>query len=235
MADPRSQDGNVAWTDVVRFVRQLSHDLRNHLNAIELQSVYIGEITSDSEVKTEIQRLREMIAQASTELQRLSAQLAEVNPVLIPYGAADFLNDLKQKVANDFEDFGAKTTWDLEMGDAELKIDPQLLLQAFLELFRNAFQRRSNGAPPAAKARVENDQLLFTLHEPKPHHFDLTTDNWGREPLRHLSQGHYGLGLNRARAIVEGHGGKLSAHYDSTASVLLSTISLPLLKERHRP
>ena len=32
----------VPWSDTVRFVRQLSHDLRNDLNAIELQSAYIG-------------------------------------------------------------------------------------------------------------------------------------------------------------------------------------------------
>ena len=40
----------VPWSDTVRFVRQLSHDLRNDLNAIELQSAYIGELTQDQEL-----------------------------------------------------------------------------------------------------------------------------------------------------------------------------------------
>ena len=39
-----------AWSDIVRFIRQLSHDLRNHLNAIELQSAYIGELERDEEL-----------------------------------------------------------------------------------------------------------------------------------------------------------------------------------------
>jgi hypothetical protein len=33
-------DLQVAMPDVARFVRQLSHDLRNHLNAAELQSAF---------------------------------------------------------------------------------------------------------------------------------------------------------------------------------------------------
>ena len=46
---------------MVHFVRQLSHDLRNDLNAIELQSAYIGELTQDQELTTEIKRLREVV------------------------------------------------------------------------------------------------------------------------------------------------------------------------------
>src|SRR5205085_3517288 len=40
-----NHSSSVPWDDVVRFVRQLSHDLRNDLNALELQSAYIAELT----------------------------------------------------------------------------------------------------------------------------------------------------------------------------------------------
>ena len=52
---------SVPWSDAVRFIRQLSHDLRNDLNAIELQSAYIGELTQDQELTNEINRLREVV------------------------------------------------------------------------------------------------------------------------------------------------------------------------------
>ncbi len=52
----------VPWTDAVRFIRQLSHDLRNHLNAIELQSAYISECEATVETKAEIDRLRKMLS-----------------------------------------------------------------------------------------------------------------------------------------------------------------------------
>ncbi len=217
---------------MVRFVRQLNHDLRNNLNAVELQSAYLSELTENAELKSEIQRLREMVAQVGTNLQRLSSALAEVNPVFISYDLADFLGDLKHRVTNDFAGEAATTTWDMQVGDADLNIDPQLLLQAFVELFANAFQHEPGEGAPAVKAHIDKDRLVFTLREPK-RRFDLSTENWGREPLRKVSQGHYGLGLSRARAIIEAHGGKLDAEYDAAASALLTTVTLPLSNERH--
>ncbi|PYK48239.1 MAG: hypothetical protein DME51_11940 [Verrucomicrobia bacterium] len=66
MAEKPSQDAknspSVSWSDTVRFIRQLGHDLRNDLNAIELQSAYIGELEKNEEVLGEIKRLREMVS-----------------------------------------------------------------------------------------------------------------------------------------------------------------------------
>jgi len=221
---------SVSWTDNVRFVRQLSHDLRNHLNAAELQAVYISELTGDAELKTEIKRLRATIAGLGAILQKLLADLGQVKPSLMPYRAVDFVEDLRQKFAHDFPQESAAVNWDVQPGDAALNVDPQLLQQALLELFANAFQHQRGQGPLAATAKIDNDRFVFTLREPKAG-FELSTENWGREPLRKISQGHYGLGLNRVRVIVEAHGGELHAHYDPTESVLLTTITLPLSAE----
>ena len=58
--------------------------------------------------------------------------------------------------------------------------------------------------------------------------FSSDTQNWGREPLRNIRQRHYGLGLNRVRAIIEAHGGELQAQYDPKAATLVSTVTLPV-------
>jgi len=221
---------SVSWTDIVRFVRQLSHDLRNHLNAAELQAVYIGELTGDAELKTEIKRLRATIAGLGAVLQKLSADLGQIKPTFMPYRAVDFVEDLRQKFAHDFPQKSAAVNWDVQPGDAALNVDPQLLQQALLELFANAFQHERGQGQLAATAKIDNDRFVFTLRESKAG-FELATENWGREPLRKISQGHYGLGLNRVRVIVEAHGGELHAHYDATESVLLTTITLPLSAE----
>ena len=95
----RKESPAVSWADMVKFVRQLSHDIRNNLNAVELQSAYLAELAQDPEMKNEIQRLREMTSEIGVNLQRLTAGLSQVNPDPMPYSAADFIEDLKQKLA----------------------------------------------------------------------------------------------------------------------------------------
>ena len=213
---------------MVKFVRQLSHDIRNNLNAVELQSAYLAELAEEGEMKTEIQRLREMISQIGISLQRLTAGLSQLNPNLIPYPAADFVEDLKQKLAKEFPDNAAKVTWDVQMKDATLQVDPQLAQQPFLEIFGNAFQHERNIKSITAKAYIDKNRFVFEVREPKVS-FELSTENWGREPLQNVSQGHYGLGLNRARSIAEAHGGDFRAEYDRKISTLITTMTLPSL------
>jgi K+-sensing histidine kinase KdpD len=231
MEEKAPQEGkdseSVPWSDAVRFIRQLSHDLRNDLNAIELQSAYVSELEENEELKGEIKRLREMVSGMTATLQRLSKAVGEVKPSPISYAAADFMEDLRTKIAHDFSKQSTEITWDIELGDVMLNIDPLLLQEAFAELFANAFRHDCSKGSLLARARIDNDRFLFTLHEPKAG-FDLPTKNWGREPLRKMSQRHYGLGLNRVRAIVQAHGGELHAQYDPKASMLLTTLNLPL-------
>jgi signal transduction histidine kinase len=230
MAEPSFEDpsdvSNVGWSDVVHFIGQLSHDLRNHLNAIELQSAYISELERDDELKGEIKRLRIMISGLASTLQSLSKAVSVVKPNLISYPAADFVEDLREKINRDFSGETAEITWNGRLGDAMLNVDPQLLQETFIELFANAFRHNRGKGVLVATAKIDNNQFLFTLEEPKAR-FDLPTDKWGREPLRKISQGHYGLGLNRVRAIVEAHGGELYAQYDPEHSMLVTRLSLP--------
>jgi K+-sensing histidine kinase KdpD len=221
-----SESPGVPWPDMVKFVRQLSHDIRNNLNAVELQSAYLAELAEEGEMNTEVQRLREMVSKIGISLQRLTGGLSQTNPNLIADLAADFVEDLKQKLAKEFPENAAKVTWDVQLKDATLQVDPQLAQQAFLELFGNAFQHERDIKSIMAKAYIDNNRFVFELREPKAR-FALSTKNWGREPLRNVSQGHYGLGLNRARSIAEAHGGDFYAEYDRKTSTLLTTMTLP--------
>ena len=223
---PPDKSPSVAWPDIVKFVRQLSHDIRNNLNAVELQSAYLAELAEEGEIKGEIQRLRAMTSQIGTSLQRLTAGLSEANPNLIAYPAADFVEDLKEKLTKEFPDNAGKVIWDVQLKDATLQIDPQLAQQAFLEIFGNAFQHERNLKAITARAYIANNRFVFELQEPKAR-FELSTENWGREPLRNVSQGHYGLGLNRARSVAEAHSGDFQAEYDQKTSTLITTVRLP--------
>jgi len=220
-------DLQVSLPDVVKFVRQLAHDLRNHLNAAELQSAYLAEIADEPELKEEINRLRAMVSEVGATLQSLTAALSQPRLTEMPYSAADFVEDLRQRLAADHPDESTKVQWDVQVGEASLQIDPQLLLPALTELFANAFRHDRGEGVISAGARIEGDRFLFALSEPKQS-FERSTDNWGREPMQSVGQGHYGLGLHRARVIIEAHRGQLNARYDSPASRLITTVALPL-------
>jgi K+-sensing histidine kinase KdpD len=231
MAEPPSEDRtdtlDVAWSDVVRFIRQLSHDLRNHLNAIELQSAYISELEREDELKSEIKRLRGMVYGLTSALRSLSKAVSDFKPNLIPYPVADFAEDLKKKIDHDFSGQGTAITWNIQVGDAILSVDPQLLQEALSELFANAFLHSHGKGNVVVTAKIENGQFFFTMEESNAR-LEGTADNWGCEPLRKVGPNHYGLGLHRVRAIIEAHGGKMHAQYDPNASGLITTLALPV-------
>jgi K+-sensing histidine kinase KdpD len=226
-SDAATDSLTVPWSDTVRFVRQLSHDLRNDLNAIELQSAYIGELTQGQELTNEIKRLREVVSGLNSTLQRLSRAVGAVEPNVVAYPAGEFLADMRTQIERNFSKENQEITWDVQLRDEMLNIDPQLLQEVFVELFANAFQHDRGKGALLARARITDGRFLFTLHEPKAV-FSSDTQNWGREPLRNIKQRHYGLGLNRVRAIIEAQGGELQAQYDSKAATLISTVALPV-------
>ena len=182
-------------------------------------------------MKEEIGRLRGMVSQCGVALQKLALKINPPPPNLTSYGVNEVVEDLQAKLKTEFPKDADAIEWQVEAQGGTVEIDPQLLQEAFLELFRNAFEHRKNGSSLLFIANREGDNLVFSLHEQKAE-FTLSTNNWGREPLRHVNRGHYGLGLNRARTIVEGQGGTLQAQYDSTGSKLITQIRLPLTVER---
>lgn len=218
---------DIPWGNVARFVRQLSHDLRNHLNAAELQSAYVGEIATDQEIKNEVKRLRGMLGELGTILQKLAADMAPAHPNLMPYRAADFLEDLRRKMESTAKQQAVPViAWDVQVGAAVVELDPQLSIVVMQELLTNAARFGSENAVTVQATIDATKSLVLTLIEPKES-FESATAAWGREPLRHVSQGHYGLGLNRARMIVESQGGRFETHYDQAGKNLRTTITLP--------
>ena len=219
---------DISWTELTKFVGQLNHDLRNHLNAVELQAAFLGEITAEAEAKEEIKRLREMTGETCEHLQRLSASLAKIKPTMMPYLATEFVEDLRSKLVLEEPEQAAGVEWKTSLGAERIEIDPHLLQEAFLELFRNAaLHGRAEGAL-VFEAQAAGETVQFILREPKTT-FEAATENWGGRPLEQVRSGHYSLGLFRARSIFEAHHGTLGAQFDSGTSTLITTVSLPRL------
>ena len=225
-----SDTRDVPWNDVVRFVRQLSHDLRNHLNAIELQSTFLAELAQDGELKPEVQRLREMTYEIGVTLQKLTGAMSEANPRLMSYRVADFVDDLRQKIETERPKESGSIDWDVSW---EMKLCRSIRSSCSKPRSNFSTTLSSTSAEKAiivVHARTEGDHFVFELREPKKT-FAALTENWGNEPLLKVGRGHYGLGLHRVRVIVEAHQGQLQARYVSESSCLHTTITLPLSRE----
>jgi K+-sensing histidine kinase KdpD len=217
----------IRWPVLTKFVGQLTHDLRNHLNAVELQAAFLNEIVTDEEIKAEIKRLREMTAQLAAHLQKLSARLKSPQPQTMTYSAKEFVEDLRDWLKREQPQLAETVEWQDSLGAEAFQIDPQLLQEAFREIFANAATHgRAEGAI-SFTSRSRPDRIELVLREPKATGFAAETENWGMRPLESVGRGHYGLGLFRARGIFEAHDGTLRAQFDPAASVLVTTVTLP--------
>jgi len=216
----------IPWSTMTKFVSQLNHDLRNHLNAIELQSAFLSEIADNPETSKEVQRLREMTAELSAHLLKLSRLLARVQPMTMSYLASEFVEDLRAKLEQDRSTEAKTVEWESSLNAEAFEIDPQLLQAALLELLENAFTHSRGRGSIKFSAEANSEAIEFRITEPKER-FEQPVENWGSQPLLNIRDGHYGLGLFRARSILEAHYGTLRAEFDPGAEVFTTTICLP--------
>jgi K+-sensing histidine kinase KdpD len=216
----------ISWTELTKFVSQLNHDLRNHLNAIELQAACLGEIVREPEAESELKRLRELTGDLCTHLQRLSTSLAKIQCNTMRYLAKEFIEDLQARLGREQPDLAVEVEWKNSLDAEVVEIDPHFLQEAFLELFCNAAAHQRGKGLLVFEAHLNGGAIEFILREPKTN-FNGETENWGGRPLRRNRSGHYGLGLFRARSIFEAHHGTIRAHFDPAASTLITTVAVP--------
>ncbi len=211
------------------FVGQLAHDIRNGLNALELQLTYLREISTDPEAVDEIKGLRNTLTNVTRQLQSLRVATGVVSPYVLEYPATDFFDDLQQRFVKQHPQASGKVIWAVEpASEALLMVDPELTLNSLLELLTNALHFASPEATPIRVQVATIDQrTVFLLRELQTAPPTVTPAEWGRTPLLTTRRGAYGLGLFHARRCLEKQGGTLSVEYVINQNVLTTTVTLP--------
>jgi nitrogen fixation/metabolism regulation signal transduction histidine kinase len=213
---------------VATFVRQVTHDIRNNLNSLDLQSAFVAEIVEDPEAVEEVRRIRAIVQQSAKALQALSANFWSAQPSPITYSAGIFVEDLRDRLVKQHPDQAPQVQWTVEIDEAaSIAIDIEMIFAAIAEVFKNSFQFREAGQPISARAFIEDGQFVLEVREAKTS-VASAPEGWGREPFVSSRRGGYGLGLFRARRLLGLHGGRLEFVYDSGSALLLSRIFLPL-------
>jgi K+-sensing histidine kinase KdpD len=217
----------IPYSRIAAFVRQVTHDVRNNLNSLDLQAAYATELITDPEAAAEVKRLRAIIQTSAKQLQALSANFQSTTPHFVTYQAAILVEDLRDRLTKTFPETAGDVTWKVELAGEQLEVDVEMIFGALTELFRNAFQFRGNGAKIDVYVGIEERQFVLEMCEPKPTP-PTEPEHWGEEPFVSSRRSGYGLGLFRVRRSVSAHHGNLSFSYDSSRTLLKTRVTLPV-------
>jgi hypothetical protein len=209
---------DVSWSRIAAFVRQHAHDLRNDLNALDLDAALLAELVTDAEAREGVKRMRAGIKKIATDLRALSNLLAAPHPAPRDVAARE-LFALWQEAGG-----AAEVEWTDALGDEHVNVDPNGIGWAFHELFSNASAFRSGGTLRAT-ARAADGGVTFELREPKSAPTD--TSRWGRAPFESTRPGHYGLGLCALVRTISANGGTVAWRFAEAERELVTTICFP--------
>ncbi len=205
-----------------------THDLRNGLNALELQLTLLGETSDDPIAKAEVKRMRGTVAEVTRQLQAVRLSTGAPTPHLFAYLASDFLEDLRERFDRQYPDASARLQWEIAVGAGSLVIDPELTMVALLELLDNALLYAASKSTVRVHATVGPDGLTFAIHEHLAVAPSDSPDEWGRSPLSSSRRDGYGLGAFRAWRIITIQKGTLHFAYTESDQCLVTTVVMPL-------
>lgn len=219
----------VPFEGVAAFNRKLIHDIRNGLNAIDLQLASMMELDSgsDSALREDLQLARRLLHNEARRLVEIATQFRNPSPQIIGYHAADLVEDMRARIARGLGDAAPAINWTVEAHAERVAVDFEMLSGVVVELARNAAQFRGGADPIEARAAVEDGRFVL---EWKQHRDAVDGDpaKWGDAPFTTSRRGAYGLGLFAARRTLAALGGTLRMSHDAERCELSSRLTLPL-------
>ena len=206
------------------LVRQHTHDVRNALNGLELETALLQELVTDGEARASVESVRRQVRALGGQMRSLSALFQEPRPNAAPISARDLFliwNEQHTGLQNSLE-----VRWNNELAAEQVNVDADMMAVVFRELLANA-AAFSQGGATTASARREGDEVVFELREPKTGALDPSA--WG-EPLATTRRGGYGLGLWSARRLLDANHARITQQHMTEEGALITRIFLPVCK-----
>ena len=219
---------SIPYSRVAKLVRQITHDVRNGLSAIDLHAAFISELVTDPEVLEELGKLREMVTSNATMLRELSQAFQPMSLHPIPWPLETLYGELEQRIRARFADEPGIRFLPGSFGPGvEVPVDLEQVIRAFGRVMENAVLFRGDGVELEVSAFVEGAEWVLQLREPKTAFSpEQSPETWGVEPLVSTRPGGYGLGLWLVRQCLLGHQGSLRIRFEN--GVLCHQLRFPL-------
>jgi K+-sensing histidine kinase KdpD len=222
-----NEEPSVPFPRVIGLVRQLTHDIRNGLNNVDLQAALLQELVTDAEVTPEIKRLRGMVTETAKWLQELSRMFWLPEPNFVTYSASAFIEDFRSRLAKSLPQSATHLDWQVALQEEMIPVDIEMIFRGLAEFFKNAFHFREGETPISVSVAVEGQTLVVKLVEPKSA-VASAPEKWGNEPLVSTRRSGFGMGLYYTRQVIDAHQGKVEQAFDEAAKRLTTTVVLPL-------
>ncbi|NUQ21109.1 MAG: PAS domain S-box protein [Gemmatimonadaceae bacterium] len=193
----------------------VAHDLRNPLGTIQLAAQFLEELVpgEQSIARKQLATLR----RASDRMKRLIDDLLDVKRIEAgtltvvprPESVASLVEDAVMMLDPLAASAGLVTEWSVEPGLPAALVDPQRIQQTIANLVGNAVRFTARGGTVALRARRSSDGICFEVADSGPGiRPDEIPHLFGRFWQGDRSDRRR-LGLAIAKAIVDGHGGRI--------------------------
>ena len=212
----------IKWPRLAAFMRQHTHDVRNGLNSLDLETSFLEEFVNDDEGRASVARVRRQVRGLAEKLRATSELFQEPQPFAAPLAARELMLIWREQHESLPEPPAVE--WVDEIGEEKVHVDAELMATVLRELLVNAHSFR-DGQPAIASVRREGADVVFELCEPKATPVD--TAGWGRNVFETTKRGGYGLGLWAVRRRVEGNGATITQRHED--GWLHTRIALPAI------
>lgn len=200
------------------LVKNLIHDVRNHVNGLVLELTDLRERWPDPRVTSETESLMRQAMEMAQKLKDVRERLepSAARPQRLP------LSESWAVIAPQAEPLPNA------VAEVELEFDLAQIKQAVNELVLNALEAGHVSAMPQGK--VEGERFLISVENPATIP-PVDIEKWGQLPGQSGKRRHLGLGCAYVLEVVRAHGGEAKWSYDAERKVVRAEITLLLNKE----
>jgi light-regulated signal transduction histidine kinase (bacteriophytochrome) len=213
----------IPWSKLAGFIRKHTHDVRNDLNSIDLESAFLEEVVPPGEMQAGIARIRKQVRSLSGQMRLLSSRFQSVAPIAGRMPAKALLTIWQERRNSTTGAPNIQWSDHLDGEQVNVNVDVEMMGTAFQELLTNAAAFPSP-EPVAITATADNRNVMFEMQEPKSAAVDPGT--WG-QPFFSTRHGCHGLGLWTTRRLVEANKGTFDQQFVPAKSALVTCITLP--------
>jgi signal transduction histidine kinase len=214
----------------------VAHELRNPLATVEsyVEALSDGVLAANDEnwgaIRAETTRLNRLVNDLQ-EVSRAEAHELDLHPV--PTMLSALVDDAVKAADPAYTAKGVTLDTELSPRSPTVHVDRERLAEVLSNLLANALRHTPSGGKVRVSAHARDRSAEIAISDTgegiAPEHLDRIFERFYRvDPARSRASGGTGIGLAIVRAIVEAHGGTVTASSDGVGHGATFTIQLPI-------